>query len=98
MKEDSKGCGAMDGWLSWIRPPHHEFFKTACVLHDELYLLGGNEDDRKRADVRLYQDMVRHSLDYFNGEKVSSQAWFLFLAYIYYCAVRLLGKGQFNYH
>ena len=72
----------MDGWLSWIRPPHHEFFKTACVLHDELYLLGGNEDDRKRADVRLYQDMVRHSLDYFKGAKVGRQAWFLALAYI----------------
>ncbi len=26
--------------------------------------------------MRFYLDMVKHSLDYFKGEKVSSQAWF----------------------
>lgn len=94
----AKGCGAMDGWLSWIRPPHHEFFKAACILHDELYLKGGTEYDRKRADIRLYQDMVRHSMSYYRGRGlVSSQAWFLTLAYLYYLTVRLFGKGQFNY-
>lgn len=96
-KQGDKGCGAMDGWLSWIRPPHHEFFKVACILHDELYLKGGSESDRKRADIRLYQDMVKHSQDYYRGRKVGSQAWFLLLAYIYYLAVRAFGKGQFNY-
>lgn len=96
-KQGDKGCGAMDGWLSWIRPPHHEFFKTACILHDELYLKGGSESDRKRADIRLYQDMVKHSQRYYRGRKVGSQAWFLTLAYIYYLAVRAFGKGQFNY-
>lgn len=87
----------MDGWLSWIRPPHHEFFKAACVLHDELYLLGGSEADRKRADIRLYQDMVAHSVAYFKGRKVGAQVWFICLAYIYYKAVRWFGKSQFNY-
>ena len=52
----------------------------------------------KCADVRLYLDMVRHSLDYFKGEKVGSQAWFLVLAYTYYRVVRCLKKWQFNYH
>lgn len=89
----------MDGWLAWLKPPHHEFFKNECILHDELYLLGGTDADRKRADVRLYQDMVRHSVDYYRGrDKVASQAWFLTLAYLYYIAVRLFAKGQFNYH
>lgn len=89
----------MDGWLAWIKPPHHEFFKTACILHDELYLLGGSENDRKQADKRLYTDMVKHSIDYFSSRgKVSAQAWFLSLAYLYYLAVRIFGKGQFNYH
>lgn len=87
----------MDGWLSWIRPPHHQFFKTACILHDELYLLGGSEEDRLRADKRLFDDMVRHSLSYFKGRSVSSQWWYITLAYIYYRAVRAFGKGQFNY-
>ena len=96
-KDKDKGCGAMSGWLSWVRPPHHEFFKAACVLHDELYILGGTKADRLKADVRLYQDMVQHSQQYFHGRKVGSQAWFLLLAYIYYIAVRAFGGGQFNY-
>lgn len=88
----------MTGWLAWIRPPHHEFFKNACILHDELYILGGTEYDRKRADVRLYQDMVKHSIHYFGArDKVFAQAWFLSLAFLYYIAVRLFGKGQYNY-
>ena len=37
----------------------------------------------KRADMRFYLDMVKHSLDYLKGEKVSSQACFLVLAYTY---------------
>ena len=37
----------------------------------------------KRADMRFYLDMVKHSLDYFKGEKVSSQACFLVLSYTY---------------
>ena len=37
----------------------------------------------KRADMRFYLDMVKHSLDYLKGEKVSSQASFLVLAYTY---------------
>lgn len=87
----------MDGWLSWIRPPHHEFFKTACILHDELYLKGGSEEDRRKADKRLYDDMVRHSLAYFREHRVISQWWFLTLALVYYYAVRAFGKRQFNY-
>lgn len=94
----SNGCGAMSGWLAWIKPPHHKFFRSACVLHDELYLLGGSEEDRKKADIRLYRDMVKHSLDHYDGRgKVRSQAWFLTLCYLYYIAVRLFGRGQFNY-
>ena len=57
------GCGACSGWLKWIRPPHHEFFKTECALHDELYNMGGTEKDRQKADFSLFQDMVAHSLD-----------------------------------
>lgn len=99
MSKNNKGCGAMTGWLSWIKPPHYKFFHTACVLHDELYLVGGTEADRKRADERLYQDMVAHSIAYYKGKgRVGSQMWFLCLGYLYYIAVRLLGKSQFNYH
>ncbi len=90
------GCGACSGWLSWIRPPHHRFFYKQCVLHDELYNVGGTEEDRKRADLRLFRDMIQHSVLYFE-DRVSSQMWFLLLAYCYYKAVRLFGRSQFNY-
>lgn len=95
----TNGCGAMRGWLRWVRPPHHEFFREACELHDVLYEHGGAEADRKRADARLYEDMVRHSVEYFGGRgMVGSQAWFLLLSYGYYLAVRAFGRSAFNYH
>ena len=99
MATDNKtnGCGACSGWLRWIRPPHYEFFRTECTLHDELYNHGGSEEDRAKADFRLYQDMVRRSLDYFHGRKAGSQTWFIVLSYLYYLAVRAFGKRQFNY-
>lgn len=93
---NTNGCGAMSGLLRWFKPPHYKFFHTACILHDELYIIGGSEEDRKRADVRLFRDMVRHSVEYF-GDRVSAQMWFLVLSYLYYIAVRLFGKSQFNY-
>ncbi|MFT4072826.1 MAG: hypothetical protein QM654_12995 [Dysgonamonadaceae bacterium] len=99
MKFDTvNGCGACSGWLSWIKPPHHKFFKNACILHDELYNLGGTEEDRKKADKRLFSEMVKHSQEYFTDKSISSQWWFVTLAYGYYKAVRWFGKGQFNYH
>lgn len=93
---NTNGCGAMSGWLRWFKPPHYKFFHTACILHDELYIIGGSEEDRKRADVRLYRDMVKHSVEHF-GDRVSAQMWFLVLAYGYYLAVRIFGRTQFNY-
>lgn len=59
--------------------------------------MGGSESDRKKADFALFQDMVAHSLEYFKGRKAGSQVWFVTLAYLYYKAVRLFGKSQFNY-
>lgn len=99
MATDNKvnGCGACSGFLGWLKPPHHEFFQHECALHDELYNMGGNEQDRLKADFALYQDMVAHSLDYFKGRKAGSQTWFVVLSYLYYKAVRLFGKSQFNY-
>lgn len=93
-----RSCGACSGWLSWLRPPHNEFFERECALHDILYEHGGTEQDRRRADVRLYEDMVRHSIDYYRGRAMPhAQAWFLTLAYLYYLAVRAFGRSRFNY-
>lgn len=97
-KKRRRSCGACSGLLSWLRPPHDEFFERECALHDLLYEHGGGERERKRADVRLYEDMVRHSISYYKGRgKPHSQAWFLTLAYLYYLAVRAFGRSRFNY-
>ena len=96
-KSTDGACGAMNGWLSWIRPPHYKFFNAACILHDELYDIGGTEKDRLAADARLFADMVRHSTAHYGRRKVHTQAWFLCLSYFYYIAVRLFGRSQFNY-
>lgn len=89
-------CSASRGFLKYIKPPHYKFFHTQCVLHDELYDLGGTENDREKADKRLFDDMLRHSIDYFT-DRVVSQWWFITLAFIYWMAVRLFGKSTFNY-
>ncbi len=94
---ETNGCGACSGWLAWVKPPHHKFFKNECVLHDELYNLGGTKVDRKKADKRLFDKMVEHSTIAFKDASASSMWWFITLAYCYYIAVRWFGKGQFNY-
>lgn len=94
--EKTNGCGACSGWLAWIKPPHHRFFEKECILHDELYNLGGTEEDRKKADKRLFDKMVEHAISSFKDSE-SSMWWFITLAYCYYKAVRVFGKGQFNY-
>lgn len=96
-KSKCNGCGAMTGVWAWLKPPHHEFFRGQCELHDMLYEIGGSEAARLRADNKLFEDMVAHSVSYFKGRKVGAQVWFICLAYIYYKAVRWFGKSQFNY-
>ena len=99
MATDNKinGCGACSGFLRWLKPPHYEFFQKECVQHDVRYNIGGTEQDRQQADFVLFQDMVGRSIDYFKGRKAGSQTWFIVLSYLYYKAVRLFGKSQFNY-
>lgn len=96
-KTKTNGCGAMGGIFRFVKPPHHSFFRGECELHDMLYELGGTIEDRKRADIKLFQDMVTHSVSYFKGRSVSSQMWFIFLSFLYYIAVRLFASGRFNY-
>ena len=91
------GCGACSGFFAWLRPPHHEFFIKECTLHDELYNLGGSAEDRRKADIRLFQDMVARSSTYFTGRKPSSHMRRDLLCYLSYYAVRAFGRSQFNY-
>lgn len=96
-KSKTNGCGAMGGIFRFVKPPHHEFFRGECELHDMLYEIGGTSKDRKIADVRLFQDMVRHSTTYFQDRSVRSQMWYITLSFLYYLAVRLFGSSNFRY-
>lgn len=61
-----------------------------------MYNLGGTETDRKKADKRLFDNMVKHSVEYFT-ESASSLWWFVTLSLLYYFAVRIFGRSSFNY-
>lgn len=91
------GCGASSGLMSLIRPPHYKFWVNDCILHDELYSIGGTEEDRLKADRRLLNDMIKRSTSHYKDRKVVSLWWFLTLSFLYYGAVRMFGRFRFNY-
>ncbi len=93
----NRSCGACSGWISWIRPPHYNFFEEECKIHDALYDIGGDRSDRLMADQTLFRQMVRRSVGYFEEKSVLSLWWFVTLAYLYYLAVRILGRYRFKY-
>lgn len=89
------GCGCGSGLLKYFKPPHHEFFKTVCNIHDTAYDVGGNEEDRKKADVWLFRNMIKKIITSdFSPLKIS---YFVFIALTYYISVRMFGKKYFNY-
>ena len=91
------GCGACSGFWKWLKPPKKEFFYEECIKHDESYDVGGDKYDRKFADLELFQAMILKSANYFNKRKPFSLWWFCTLSLIYYLAIRLFGKQNFNY-
>ena len=61
-----------------------------------MYNLGGVEADRKKADKRLFDNMIKHSVEYFK-DSATSLWWFVTLSLLYYFAVRVFGRNSFNY-
>lgn len=68
-------------------------FEACCNIHDEYYNKGGNEIDRKIADVYLYEYM---KLD-ISHLPFWKRPYFHIWALIYYWAVRIFGKKYFNF-
>lgn len=85
----SNGCGGKGGW---IKPPDF-LFHASCDKHDELYTIGGTEEDRKADDDKFYELMISDTNISGGFDKYYFRLW----AYIYYKAVRLYGKKYFNY-
>ena len=91
------GCGACGGFWKWFKPPHHNFFRVQCNIHDTMYDNGGTSKDRHIADIILLYNMKDWINVYFEKRKPISRLWYLMLCYIYYLAVRIFGSKQFNY-
>ena len=97
LNNKTNGCGACDGVWKFLKPPHHKFFVKECEEHDHAYNIGGSKADRKKADRTLFNQMTKSSLIHFKERKTSSLYWFITLSFIYYKAVRIFGKKQFNH-
>ena len=83
------GVGSRDFALD----PHDLIFKKAAEYHDFAYWRGGTEQDRKEADKRFKRDCV----DAAWNQKARSFLFYISAAYIYYYAVKFLGKYSFIY-
>lgn len=96
-KTSTNGCGACGGFWRWFKPPHHNFFKNECNVHDSLYNIGGNSIDRLVADLILLNNMIKKVSLYFYKRKPISRYWYYLLCISYYIAVRIVGFTLFNY-
>lgn len=91
----SNGCGCSKGILKYFRPPYAQTFYVPCCMHDDDYDNGGNSQDRKNADRRLFKRMIKLSLkQYSNPWKI---IWFMLISILYYISIRIFGKFYFNY-
>ena len=93
--EMSGGCGSDKAWFDlvpdrWIGIS----VKRCCQIHDYLYTIGGAEEDRIRADRMFYTNLKRTVL---NDSNLVARTTNLWMAKIYYKAVRRYGSSSFNY-
>lgn len=68
--------------------------RASADWHDVAYEIGGKEEDRVRADTGFLRYMLIDILRISGVRKY----YYRFLSYVYYFAVRTLGKKFFNYH
>lgn len=94
--EMSGGCGP-DGSLFDLVPDNFigVDISLCCKIHDYLYGIGGSEEDKIKADKMFYQNLKRCVL---NDSGLITRTTNLWLAKIYYKAVRDQGNKYFNYH
>lgn len=83
------GCGPMS-WKQTI-PTWHG--RDACCAHDLAYWVGGDEDDRKRADRALYDSLIADAKPAWFGARL----WMRYLAWCFYRAVRNDGAQYFHH-
>ena len=90
-KEEINGCGGKGGWF---KPPYSAFFKSSCNKHDKGYYKGGTEIDRMNCDANFLRYML---IDCQRIKNKFKRWYFKRWAFVYFKAVRVLGKKYFNY-
>ena len=92
----SGSCGS-DGALFDLVPDNFVGvdIKRCCQVHDYLYAIGGTEQDKIKADKMFYTNLFRTVM---NDSSLIARSTNLWLAKVYYKAVRDFGSGSFNYH
>lgn len=76
------------------RPPKWALFNASCQVHDEAYTVGGNKDDRLKADLGFFWRMLE-DVNKLENYKLKKKA--VKYAIIYYICVRMFGWLSFNY-
>ena len=73
-------------------------FKRCCDAHDELYEVGGTEEDREFADAKLEADMFSDYLRFSPWTWFFLIPWCTFWGVVYYAGTLVFKKlGRFNY-
>ena len=88
-KSVCNGCGGKGG----IFNPPEFLFHASCNQHDFYYWRGGDESDRKEADDTYYDKMKEDVAE----ASAIKRPFYGCMAWIYYKAVRIVGKKFFNY-
>ena len=83
------GCGGKGS-----KVPVPEFlFHASCNHHDFEYWRGCTKEDRRKADVNFYREMLRDA----KGASWIKQPYYKLWAWIYFRAVRMFGGKFFHY-
>lgn len=78
----ANGCGPK--FLGFLVPD--KLFRPACIRHDVAYYIGGDEEDRRRADREFYLHMLRLA------DRQYWRRYWRWRARVYYSMVRTLGR------
>lgn len=92
-KKTSNGCGPKLAGININVPSMGCAYCEACDLHDYIYWSGGDEEVRKLADIKMFEDMREVN----RLQPFYRRAYMFPLPYIYYWAVSRFGSVAFNY-
>jgi hypothetical protein len=94
-KHIANGCGAKG---SFFNPPDYVFNRSACVIHDFDFWVGGDKARFHRVNKKFYINMIANAKEAYNDNSINylEYLWVKSAAWRYYKAVDLFGMDAFN--